>query len=480
MKRMLMTVCSRAVRFAVFGIVLGGIGFVVGHSSAEAQTRGKKTIPAEEAAKGQRSIAAIVNDDIISVRDLEMRSKLALLSSRIADTPDNRRRVQPLVLRKLVDEHLQWQEAKRRSIAVTESEIAQGISIIEKRSGMPSGGLAAELKRGGVDIKTIHDQIRSDIAWMKLLSTQVAPRVRVGAAEIDRRFAAISGSEDRMEFQLAEIFVSVDDSKDLAVARRGAQELLVMLRKGTPFQAVAQQFSQSVSASSGGDLGWVREEAMKPELAAVAKKLQPGRVSELIQVENGYYIIMLRDRRGGPKASAPSEPPQPQIRRRALPPDPAKVTVTLAQLVFPFPVDATDAEKKAMEAQAARARASLKSCADIDRIAQELGLPQSGVMGSMKVSDLSAPIQPLILSLKAGRSSSPLNRGDAAVILMVCERQDPPVRYVEEEILAPKVETPPPPTRDAVARGLEDEKMEMESRRMLRDLRRSAYLDIRM
>ncbi len=486
MKRMLMTVFSRTMYVAVMGIFLGGSMAGFGVSDAQAQAKGKKPAVAADSAQG-RGIAAIVNNDIITVRDFEMRSKVALLSSRIADTPENRKKVQALVMLKLIEEHLQWQEAKRRGISVSDSEIAQGVSLIERQGGMPPGSLSGTLKRSGVDISTIHDQIRSDIAWMKLLRQQVAPRLRVTEQEVDERYKKVVGpiTSDRVEYHLAEIFVSAEDSKDLAEARRGANELLAQLRKGVSFSAIAHQFSQGVSASKGGDMGWMREEALKPEIAAIAQKMRPGQLSEPIQVENGYYIILLRDRRGGAQAAAetPETPPAPKTRQRALPPDPAKVSLTMSQLVFPFPPNAGPAEMKAMQEQAMKARSSIKSCADIDQLAQSLGLPQSGSMGTVKASDLAAPLRSVIMPLKAGRTTPPLNRGDAVVVLMVCARQDPPVQMVEEEIRepAPVVAAPSgPPSRDAITNRIEDEKLDMEARRLMRDLRRSAFLDIRM
>src|ERR1700743_1275831 len=52
------------------------------------------------------SIAAVVNDEVISVYDLVSRLRMTLLSSNIPDTPDARQKVEAQVLRSLVDEKL--------------------------------------------------------------------------------------------------------------------------------------------------------------------------------------------------------------------------------------------------------------------------------------------------------------------------------------------------------------------------------------
>ena len=58
--------------------------------------------------------AAVVNDEVVSVLDLVMRTRLVILGSGVEDTPEMRRRIARQVLRRLIDERLQMQEAERR------------------------------------------------------------------------------------------------------------------------------------------------------------------------------------------------------------------------------------------------------------------------------------------------------------------------------------------------------------------------------
>ena len=77
----------------------------------------------ETAASNSQAIAAIVNDQVISSYDLDQRIKLVILSSGIPNTPENISRIRGQVLRSLVDEHLQWQEARRLNIEVAQDEV---------------------------------------------------------------------------------------------------------------------------------------------------------------------------------------------------------------------------------------------------------------------------------------------------------------------------------------------------------------------
>src|SRR5688500_16678796 len=102
-------------------------------------------------------IAAVVNDEVISVFDLANRTRLALLTTGLPDNMDTRRRLQPQVLRSLIDERIQTQEAARQNISATESEMQSAIARIEENNRMPPGGLEQVIRQSGVQRSTVMD-----------------------------------------------------------------------------------------------------------------------------------------------------------------------------------------------------------------------------------------------------------------------------------------------------------------------------------
>ena len=82
-------------------------------------------------------IAAIVNEDVISVYDLMHRMRLVLVTSRLSDTPEIRKRLTGQVLRNLIDERLQLQEAKRLKITVSDEQVNDLLIKLNKQNGLP-------------------------------------------------------------------------------------------------------------------------------------------------------------------------------------------------------------------------------------------------------------------------------------------------------------------------------------------------------
>ena len=84
------------------------------------------------------------------------------------------------------------------------------------------------------------------------------------------------------------------DSVAKARARQLAESLLVELRRGADFAAVAKRFSaDSASREQGGELGWFRRGVMFKAFEDVAFRLRPGEISEIVETPFGYHVIKL-------------------------------------------------------------------------------------------------------------------------------------------------------------------------------------------
>ena len=95
-------------------------------------------------------IAAVVNDEVVSVFDLVSRMQMVMLSSNIPDTPELRERMGRQVLRSLIDEKLQMQEAKRQNVTVTDTDVEKALTQIAQQNNMSTEQLTGLLKSRGI------------------------------------------------------------------------------------------------------------------------------------------------------------------------------------------------------------------------------------------------------------------------------------------------------------------------------------------
>ncbi len=82
------------------------------------------------------------------------------------------------------------------------------------------------------------------------------------------------------------------DGKDEAAVQQLAQELVMRLRAGASFEALAREFSEDQgSKENGGDLGLFGKGQMVPQFEEVAFSIQPNQISDPVKSQFGYHII---------------------------------------------------------------------------------------------------------------------------------------------------------------------------------------------
>lgn len=88
------------------------------------------------------------------------------------------------------------------------------------------------------------------------------------------------------------IKVAPDDPADkIEEKRKKAEEILEKAKKTKDFAALAKQYSESASASKGGELGWVQGGTLEEPAQSALFALKAGEVSGLVKGTAGFYIL---------------------------------------------------------------------------------------------------------------------------------------------------------------------------------------------
>ena len=94
------------------------------------------------------------------------------------------------------------------------------------------------------------------------------------------------------------ILIKVNQVVTAAEARRKLAELKLRLdNKGATFEELAKLYSNDLSASKGGDLGWIYPGDTVPEFERAMDALKPGEVSEPVESPFGFHLIQVMERK---------------------------------------------------------------------------------------------------------------------------------------------------------------------------------------
>jgi peptidyl-prolyl cis-trans isomerase SurA len=406
---------------------------------------GAVIVPITAKAQDVQRIAAVVNEQVISIFDVQQRMQILIASSGLPNTRETQQRIGPQVLRGLIDEALQKQEADRLNIKVTERDMKEAVARVEQSNNIPPGGFERFLQNQRIAPEAARAQIQSNIAWQKLLARTVIPTIEIGDEAIDDVVTRVESNRGVTEFRVGEILLPVDNPADAGDIRSLAERLVQQIRGGADFRAVAQQFSKSATAAIGGDIGWVLPGELEPAINTTLVSLKPGEVSEPLDVSDGIAIISLV----GQRTNAP--------------PDEGERTVQLRQLLLLVEEDAPQSEVDVQLQKARAIASSVNGCVEFAAAAEENGTPQPDKPAEFKLNDLNAQLRGVASRIPVGQASEPLRQLAGVQVLMVCERQDTSG-----------------PNRDEIRQTLLRERVDMLSRRYLRDLRRAAFVDLRV
>lgn len=404
--------------------------------------------PSAASAQGAQGIAALVNDDVISALDLDSRVTLVLVTSNLPDTPENRRRLLPEVLRTLVDEALKRQEMRKQNITVPQADVDRALAQVAQQLRVPPTELGTFLQQRGVSMSTLIEQLEAEIGWIKVVQRLAGDRAVVTREEVDEELGRVRSSSG-VEYRLGEIFLPVDDPADQARVEQQALQLVTEARGGANFPALARAFSQGPSAGEGGDLGWVSREDLDEQIGNVVSQMQPGQISEPIRAQGGYFILFVAGQRSGDTGSAPTQ----------------RVLMSLQQAYLPLSPTAPTTE---VAAQAKAAQSIIEGTTTCDAFAergQAAGAQVSASPGNIDLQQMPPELRQLLLPLQAGSTTQPIRTSDGVLVFMVCSRQEGDTTSEQ---------------RAQIERRLRDQRLAATSRRQLRDLRRSALLDIRI
>ena len=388
-------------------------------------------------------IAAVVNENIITTQDINSRIKLAMISSGLPETDEVRHKLMPQILRGLIDEQLQVQEAKRLDVTITDDEINQTLARIAHDNNIPVDMKIYIAQRGG-SVTTLQDQIRAGLAWSRVVQRELRPRVEIGDDEIESIIQRMRENIGKEEYLVSEIFLAVDSPKDEEQVKQFSENLAEQLKAGANFAAIARQFSQGTGAASGGDIGWIQESQLSPELNRALPQIEPGQVSTPIRSTIGYHILGVREKRTVSMGSSKT------------------VILKLQQAFHAYGPSSLKAD---VMQEAELLRAAVHNCKDLhSTIDQKFTSWHLQDYGDINLDKTPSWLADKVRGLSTGSSTIPMATDKGAIVFFVCDR------HGEGDLV----------DREAITSTIGTEKLELQARRLLRDLRRDAYLDIRI
>lgn len=406
------------------------------------------------------SIVATVNDESISDFELRQRMALYMALNGITQqlTPEQKTRIRGQILEMLESEKVQLQEAVKKKITVSPVEVDKRINAMMQDYRFNIEQLRQNLANAGASEEALRAQITASIAWQKAVQDEYGDRINITPQMVDEELARHAESANKPHYRVMEIFLPVDNPELDAKVKKDAEDVQNQLRQGASFGMVARQFSQHPSAATGGDMGWINDGQLAPELNAVLAKMEVGSISDPIRSTGGYYVLALRERQ---------EPLGTKIEEAPIGVTNPAGTLHLARLLFPVDPRSSKAQLDQILRVANQIQQRYMGCAQLDDLHQKMTGTVYMDLGEVKLADLSPQIQEAMKTSRPGEAAVPF-ASDAGIELI--GRCDKRVEIKTAYVM---------PTRQQVEDQLFQSQIAALARRYLRDLKRNANIQVR-
>ncbi|MDF1681271.1 peptidylprolyl isomerase [Ponticaulis sp.] len=418
-----------------FRTLVSGLALMAFSAPAIAQTAtGPATAATSEAAESSTrmlgGVAAVVNDEVISISDVASRARLLLITLGVQPSQEALRQVLPRAMEELIDERLQLQKAAEYELEIDEREIDAAVNDLARQNQTSLEGLYTTLVQNGVNPQTLREQMRAEIAWRRIINGLYGSRIRISQLQIDSTLDRMENDASEERYQLAEIFLYAPTESDRQQMMQGANVILQQIRQGARFELAAQQYSNSPTAAVGGDLGWVSPTELEPEVQEVIRATEAPAMTPPIVASDGIYIYAVRAKQDGTNG---------------------RVEVDLTQVL------SATGDITALEAF----RAEGHSCDTLETVVNETEGLLYAPLGRVSMDALMEQISETVRDTEVGTSAAPIETPAGPTLLYVCDRG-----FADIEI----------PDRDAIEDRLFNQQLSLMAQRELRDLKRDATI----
>lgn len=434
-------------------IVAVAASFVCASAHAQDKSASKQPVLVD-------AIVAVVNTEVITLRELEDRIRLIEQRMKRQNMQMPSRDVmQKQLLERMIVNRAQMQLARESGIRIDDILLDRAVARIAEQNQMSVQAFRDQLEREGLSFARFREEVREEITLQRLREREVDNKLQISDSEIDNYLTAAGGKPEasQQELNIAQILVRVPENaspQQIAERRKRAETAIAQLKSGTEFAKVAASFSDAGDALTGGELGW-RSVSRLPQLFVDAvEKISEGEIASLVRSANGFHVLKLAGRRaaGSVKGSAGTMLQQTRARH---------ILIKVNQIVSP-----AEARRKLTELKERLDNKAAKF-EELARLYSNDGsASKGGELGWVYPGDTVPEFERAMNSLRPGQVSEPIESPFGYHLIEVLERKTEEISRERQRLMA--------------RQALRDQKLEEAYEDWLRQLRDRAYVEYRL
>ncbi|MEC8728770.1 MAG: peptidylprolyl isomerase [Pseudomonadota bacterium] len=390
-------------------------------------------------------VIATVDGVPITSHELNERRNMLVKTTGLTLTAENEAQINRDVLQMLIDDQIKISEGTKflgNQMQMVEQSADQLIDQTFSQYGENPDDILRELN---IPRTIIRHKFKADILWSSIINNRFEGQFANARAEAETERNQLEQNLSEPHINLDEIVLLPEPGRNYAATINLANQMVAAMRKGADFSRIAQQYSASGSAQTGGNIGWILVKSLDQDLAEAIMSLQLGDISDPLDRDGAILIYRLSGKRDNGMA------------------DPMETQISLVRLLYPLNTD-DDATRLEAAAQIKRDTKDIASCNDLEKLHVAYGSDLVFHLGILPLYSLAPDLRDMIAPLDKGIISDVVAYKEGIAAFMVCDKK------------APQLELP---DLDTLELNVKNRYFSLLSARYLNQLRREAVIDIR-
>jgi peptidyl-prolyl cis-trans isomerase SurA len=252
-------------------------------------------------------VAAVVNDEVITLSEVEDAAAISLRKLVDVADPVTREQMTQRQLRRSLDElvghRLMLQEATRAQITITGEDVKAHLASVMSRQKWDDQQLRMYLTSQGLTMAEFRAQVREQLLRQRVVRRFLGGKVNVSDGDLlDYYRERKTQLNTEFELEAAHIVLKVPTNAspaEEAAIRQKARELLTRAA-AEDFTELAKRYSEGPAAQQGGYLGTFRRGSLDSGLETVLFGLDVGGVGGPVRTGFGYHVVKSVSRKALP------------------------------------------------------------------------------------------------------------------------------------------------------------------------------------
>ena len=391
------------------------------------------------------SIVAIVNDEPITMMDLDARIRLIIISSNLPNNLETRKNLSGQVLQSLISERLQHQEARKLGIRVTNQEVENNIKFIEKQNNMQENQLIETLFKNGVPKSALPIRLKSNLIMQKLLQNIIRPKVVINNNEVNNEYNNLLANNGKMEYKFSEIsfnFSNLSKKEDIILIAKQIRKKII---EENNFDVIGKRIQENGTGIYKNN-NWKLTNKINKDIYLQIETLEKNEISELVLTNTGVSIIKIDGKR---------EFKIPEL---------SQTVSDIAFISSDLPINKNKIDLFIEDIK--NKTKNIKSCDEMTELSKIYGNKRGKYLGKILLKNLPKYFIEELKNLNVNQPSKPIVADDGIYVTMICNyNKDLNQEYALKEMIKDNI-------RNRSTTILKE--------RYLLDLNRKALIDVRI